>query len=207
MRIRDYMPEIRHAVEVSIGEIHSEKRALEQAEGKLRQLTKETEEGYRKVEFLQLNPDLDDDFLGTAIYWDTYFGPDKERHHADIEVERITQAIQVKAFSLSALGGSLLQYGKQGISLQYGGIDACPEGRRIGGVPLRDLIWFGRNQSIHWDEGEFKGTTKTFLENLAATKGGAFSDYKIRCLSLDVINLIGWKTTDQFQSDMLSLDP
>ena len=207
MRIRDYMSEIRPAVEVVIGEIHAERQALDNAEEKLSRLTKETEAGYRKVEFLQMNPELDDDFLGTAIYWDTYFGPDKDRWHANIEVEKIEEQIQVKAFSLSALGGTLLQFGKQGISLQYGGIDTCPPGREIEGMSLRDLIWFGRNQGIHWDEGEFRGATKRFLEQLGAAKGGPFSDYKSKSLSLDIINLIGWKTTDQFQNDLLSLDP
>lgn len=207
MRIRDYMPEIRPAVEVVIGEIHAERKILGEAEGRLARLTTETEDGYRNVEFLRMNPEFDDDFLGTAIYWDTYFGPDKDRHHANIEVETIKAQIQVKAFSLSALGGTILQFGKQGISLQYGGVGACPAGREIDGMSLRDLIWFGRNQGIHWDEGEFKGGTKTFLEQLDAAKGGPFSDYKTRSISLDIINLIGWKTADHFQNDMLSLDP
>lgn len=207
MRIRDYMPEIRPAVEVVIDEIHTERKILGEAEERLARLTIETEHGYRKAEFLQMNPDLDDDFLGTAIFWDTYFGPDRDRHHTNVEVEKIKAQIQVKAFSLSALGGTLLQFGKQGISLQYGGLAACPAGREIDGMSLRDLIWFGRNQVIHWDEGEFKGSTKTFLEQLDTTKGGPFSDYRTRSLSLDIINLIGWNTADEFQNDMLSLDP
>lgn len=207
MRIQTYVPQIEHAVSIVIAEIHREREQLDAAERNFKAANAAADDGYRKAEFLNLNPDLDDDFLGTAIYWDTYFGPDKEQHDADAEIARLQDLIRAKSFSMSALAGSLLQYGKQGISLQYGGVDTCPAGRTIEGFPIRDLIWYGRNQALHWDDHNFRGKTAAFLDSLANTKAGPFLDYKTRSLSLDFINLLKWKDIGDFKLDLLSLDP
>ena len=83
-------------------------------------LTAATEDGYRRVEFLAMNPELDDDGLGTAIHWDTYFGPDKERYYKAAEVDDATQKLDAHMFSIAALAGSLLQFAKQGIDILHG---------------------------------------------------------------------------------------
>lgn len=68
MKIPDYLKEVEHAVTTVITEIHREVDQLAAHRGELAKLTAATDYGYRHVEFLAMNPDLDDDFLGTAIY-------------------------------------------------------------------------------------------------------------------------------------------
>lgn len=207
MRLRDYVPEIEHAVGVVVTELHQERDDLNRASHELARLTKLTEDAYRKVEFLRNNPDMDDDWIGTAIYWDTYFGPDKERYHKADEVGQMRSRIAVKRFSLSALSGNLLQYAKQGISLQYEGPDKCPDGRTVEGLPLKEVIWCARNQALHWEEGKFSTRTTACMDHLKARLGGPFNDYTSRSIASEIVDLLGWKTVDDFKRDMLSLDP
>jgi len=119
MKIPDYLIEIHHAVETVVEEIYREQDALIKTRAELAALTAATADGYRRSEFLAMNPDLDDDGLGTAIHWDTYFGVDKDRYYKKAEYEDVAQRVAARQFSVAALSGSLLQYGKQGISLHY----------------------------------------------------------------------------------------
>ena len=204
MNIPDYLNEIQHAVATVITEIHGEIANLESLRQDLAKLTVATEDGYHRVDFLAMNPDLDDEFLGTAIYWDTYFGVDKDRFHKDIETETAAQRVAAHEFSISALAGSLLQYGKQGISLHFGKRRVgCPYGRIVAGMPLYEIIWQARNQALHWEDGEFHPPTVTCFENLAASVGPVFGQYKHRSLAYEIISLLGWKSPNDFNQDMM----
>lgn len=160
MEILDYLKEIKHAVETIIGEIYREHDEIKILKKELAQLNAATEDGYRRAEFLALNPDLDDEGLGTGIYWDTYFGPDKQRFHKQNETNNSVLKLNAHKFSLVALSGSILQYAKQGISLKYGDRNTCPPGRIIGGQELKEIIWQGRNQALHWEDGSFQNPVK-----------------------------------------------
>lgn len=206
MLITNYLPEVEHAVNTVLSELHTEHEHLARLKIELSALTAATDDGYRRADFLRMNPDLDDDGLGTAIHWDTYFGPDKDRHHKANDVGAAETRVTARSFSVAALSGNLLQYAKQGISLQYGkGRDGCPIGREIGGLPLHEIIWQGRNQALHWEDGAFHAKTTALFEHLAANVAPAFADYKTRSVAYDVITLLGWRTTDDFMRDMRSL--
>jgi hypothetical protein len=142
MDIDRYTDEVRHAVSVIVAEIHREQGQQAELQQQLVVLTAATADGYRRVEFLTLNPDLDDDGLGTAIHWDTYFGVDKERFARDAELQAMAERVKAHEFSVAALAGNLLQYAKQGIALRFGKRrDGCPNGRLIAGLPLHEVIW------------------------------------------------------------------
>jgi hypothetical protein len=207
MNIPDYLNEIQHAVATVITEIHGETAHLESLRQDLAKLTAATEDGYRRVDFLAMNPDLDDDFLGTAIYWDTYFGVDKDRFHKNAETETAAQRVAAHEFSISALAGSLLQYGKQGISLHFGKKRVgCPDGRIVVGMPLHEIIWQARNQALHWEDGAFHPPTVTCFETLAANADSVFGQYKHRSLAYEVISFLGWKSPNDFHQDMMLFD-
>ena len=187
MKIPDYLNEVEHAVTTVITEIHREIDQLEALRSELAKLTAATDDGYRRVEFLAMNPDLDDDFLGTAIYWDTYFGVDKDRFHRNIETEFAAQRVAAHEFSVSALSGSLLQFGKQGISLHFGKKRiGCPDGRILVGMSLHEVIWQARNQALHWEDGSFHPPTKNCFQALAKTDP-VFAQYKYRCLAYEIV--------------------
>ncbi len=207
MKIPAYLNEIQHAVATVITEIHGEIANLKSLRQDLAKLTAATENGYRRVDFLAMNPDLDDDFMGTAFYWDTYFGVDKDRFHKNIETETAAQRVAAHEFSISALSGSLLQFGKQGISLRFGRKRVgCPDGRIVAGMPLHEIIWQARNQALHWEDGAFQPPVVMCFENLAAIADPVFSQYKHRSVAYEVISLLGWMSLNDFRQDMMFFD-
>lgn len=208
MEIANYLIEIEHAVSTVISEIYRESDLLAELQQELVKLNAATEDGYRRAEFLAMNPELDDEGLGTAIHWDTYFGPDKERFYKQSNHDEIELRLNAHELSIAALSGSLLQYAKQGISLQYGNKRAgCPQGRVIAGIDLHEVIWQGRNQSIHWEDGTFRKPTESCFQILAQNLDPVFNDYKNRNMAFDIVKALNWKTVDDFKNDMELLDP
>lgn len=205
MKIPDYLKEIGHAVEAVIAEIHRERDELIKVSAELGRLTAATEDGYRRAEFLAMNPDLDDEGLGTFIQYDTYFGVDKDRYHKEAEFDEIAGRVAARQFSVAALSGSLLQYGKQGISLHYGKKrEGCPDGRIVAGVPLSELIWQARNQALHWEDGTFHEPTTRCFDVLARSEP-VFAEFRDRSLAFEVVRLLKWNDADAFFNDLRSL--
>lgn len=203
MQISEYLNEIRHAVETVLGEIHRERDLIDKLQKELAPLIAAAEDGYRRAEFLALNPDLDDDGLGTAIHWDTYFGPDKERYYKAAELEKTKEALEAHTLSVAAMAGSLLQYAKQGIALHFGKErNECPDGRIIADMPFHEVIWQGRNQAIHWEEGEFRKPVERCFQQLSDVVDPIFSEYRVRSMAYDIVCLLGWHSFDDFANDM-----
>ncbi len=117
------------------------------------------------------------------------------------------ELISTRAFSRAAQSASLLQYGKQGISLVYGKPSNCPDGRLIGTQSLRDVIWQGRNHALHWEEGNPKAAVEDCFQKLAADFDPGFADYATRNLAFAVVEVLGWTSFDAFKADMLTLQP
>lgn len=207
MKIPDYLAEIHHAVETVVSEIYREKNILDETRAELTALTAATDVGYRRAEFFAMNPDLDDDGLGTAIHWDTYFGVDKNRYYKKAEYDVIVQRVATRQFSVAALSGSLLQYSKQGISLHYGKHrTGCPDGRIVYDMPLSEVIWQARNQALHWEDGSFQNRTTKCFEHLATKADPVFGQFKDRNLAFEIIELLGWDKAEAFFADMKLLD-
>jgi hypothetical protein len=203
MTLPDYLTEVEHAVRTVIAVIHAEHENLARLQRELAALTAATDDGYQRADFLALNPDLDDEGLGTAIHWDTYFGPDKDRYHKAADVQATEAKIATRSFSVAALSGNVLQYAKQGLSLRYGkNRDGCPVGREIVGIPVHEIIWQGRNQALHWEEGNPHKPVVTCFESLAVNANAAFSGYKQRSMAYEVITILGWRSVEDFNRDM-----
>ena len=207
MKIPDYLIEIRHAVETVVSEIYREQNVLNETRAELEALTAATDDGYRRAEFLAMNPDLDDDGLGTAIHWDTYFGVDKDRYYKKAEYDEIVQRAAARQFSVAALSGSLLQYGRQGIALHYGkNRTEFPAGRIVYGLRLSEVIWQARNQAFHWEDGSFHEPTTKCFEHLAANANQVFAQFRDRSLAFEIIELLGWNNAEAFLADMKLLN-
>ena len=176
MQISSYLKEMEHAIRHVIGAVYVERDEAQRLTDEVRKLTVAIEDGYRRVEWRTMNPEVDDDNLGTAIYWDTYFCPDKERHYKQKDLDELNQRIAVREFSTAALAATVLQFAKQGIALRFGkqrtGIAAA---RLIGKVCLDEVIWQGRNQALHWEEGQFSQKVEACFQQfryLAITRQG-----------------------------------
>lgn len=185
--------------------VWSEHERYETLEAKLAALGAEIQDTDERIAWLQANPDLDDDFLSTAMHWESYFGPEKEAFHADAEKLSLEALIAARKFSTDAQSGNILQYAKQGISLAHRGISACPEGRHIGTLTLKDVIWQGRNQAIHWDEGKFTRPVHVVFEGLAEEIDAEFGAFTSRSMAFEVVSLLGWRGFPDFEGDLLSL--
>lgn len=203
MQLSNYLAEVNEAVHTVMAGLKNENEHLEKLKAELASLNLEVATGYETVQFLVNNPELDDEGLATGIYWDTYFGADKASSQKANEVQSVVDRISARNFSVTALAGSLLQIARQGISAQYGKTKTgCPLGREIYGIPLHEIIWQGRNQALHWEEGKFHAPVNYCFEHLAIHANSVFKDFQERSMALEIIDLLKWATPDDFFRDM-----
>jgi hypothetical protein len=202
--ISRYLAEIESAVHPIIGLVWAEHekhdrllaaRATAQAQAKL---------GYGRADFLALNPDLDDEGLGTQAYWDTYFGPDRDQHNLGLEADRQLAAIDLLAFSRAALSGTVLQFAKQGLSLAHGQKASIPDGREIHGVALKEIVWEGRNHALHWEEQNPRPAIVNCLSQLAAHIP-KLANFRQQNCSFEIVQALNWKDWAGFSGDIQSL--
>lgn len=178
MDMNSYLQEMRFAVEQVLDGLWKERAALERLQAELATLTQVVQEDYARAEIVADDAlDADDVTLATGMHWDTYFGEDKERYKKAQEQQQLDARLATRHFSLSALAGTALQYAKQGISVVHSGLASCPSGRSIGSVALKDLIWQGRNQASHWEEGNLRPPVVLCFETLKVEQDAAFGDY------------------------------
>ena len=204
MDMPQYLAEMAHAVQNLIPTLWVEHDGVTQISAKVAGLEAATARDYQRVEAILQIDEQDEDGIATALHWDTYFGVDKERYHAVEELDSLRQQEDARAFSRSAMASTILQFAKQGISVVHGELKKCPGGRDIHGISLSDLIWMGRNQGLHWEEGNFgKGVTACF-DQLAAADA-AFANYTTQSMGFEIVHLLGWRDYAAFEGDMRSL--
>jgi hypothetical protein len=204
MDMNEYLAEMAHAVQTLIPALWVEHDGVKKISARAAQLQALTDRDYQRVESILQIDDTDEDGIATALYWDTYFGVDKERHHAFEELKGLRQQEDARAFSRAAMGSTILQFAKQGISVVYGELRNSPPGRDINGVSLSELIWMGRNQGLHWEESDFgKGVTTCF--DKLAVADPVFGEYKARSMGFEIVSLLGWRDYAAFERDMKSL--
>lgn len=201
----DYLIEIEYAASHLIQLIWEERNHLRTLEQELATLSRRVEENYHRASVLLIDAeDLDDIALATGMHWENYFGDDKKLYNLAETRSKLESQINIHAFSVGSLAGSLLEYAKQGIVLTHGRLEKCPNGRAIGKQTLRNVIWQGRNQAIHWIEKDLKPPVKECFDDLAEYNQ-AFTEYNQRNLAFDVVALLEWTDFAKFKADLLSL--
>jgi hypothetical protein len=126
------------------------------------------------------------------------------------EVSKLEDAVAAHEASVQAVCGSILQIAKQGISTVYGRQrTSAPTGRSIGSLELRDIIWQGRNQAIHYEDNQFQPPVVDCFATLEKEQGEQFSltNHAGQNLAKQIIHLLGWTTYDRYEADMNSLLP
>ena len=99
---------------------------MELLQARISKLATEIEASATTVEWLRANPEFDDDLQATAMHWESYFEPEKERHFAEKSKPELELLIAARRFSTDAQSGSVLQYAKTGISLVHGELGSLP---------------------------------------------------------------------------------
>lgn len=104
--------------------------------------------------------------------------------------------------SMSTLAGTILQIAKQTISLRHNekpNINA----RQIGTQNIVDVIWEGRNHSVHWEEGEPRPNVRNMFDSLYKDFGTQF--VAGRNNSLSILGVLDWKSTSNVTNDLKKL--
>jgi len=200
-----YLSEIRPAIELLLPAIWAERDELVALEAEVERLTRTVESNYAQSRAIAESDIPDDDGIATLIHWDTYFGEDKERHHKSIELADLTQRAETHSFAVAAMAGTLLQFGKQGLSIVHNGLAASPPGRRMGSQALKDVIWQGRNQGLHWEAGRFTQPVEDCFTALASDYDRKFAEFRARNMAFDVVELLEWRNFEDFASDLRGL--
>ncbi len=122
-------------------------------------------------------------------------------------VEEVNLKVAAYNIALQALATSLLQIAKQLISTHFLGAKNCPDGRMVGGQPLKTVIWEGRNHAVHYEEGTPRKGVMNCFDQLKADFGPQFdvSNTPPKNLSPLVVDLLKWSDIHQFETDMRSL--
>ncbi|MBN3526419.1 hypothetical protein [Paenibacillus apiarius] len=115
------------------------------------------------------------------------------------EIKILEDSMENKKYSISSLSGSLLQIAKQGISFVHHGLVNCKDGRQIRNDVLKNVIWQGRNQSIHFEEGNYKKPLRDCFNNLG------YTTVPLRNLGKEIIDILGWTSYQKYENDMNSL--
>lgn len=116
-----------------------------------------------------------------------------------------------KYSAAEAISGALLQIAKQGISYKFTQLDRCKKKvRDIGSQPLQEVIWYARNQSMHYEDGKYSDGTEDSFDKIVSDFGSEeFTVWrgkgKDRNLALKVIQLLGWDDYEQYEKDMIGL--
>lgn len=137
-----------------------------------------------------------------------------------LKLQANIRAIETYGVLIDIAAGALLQISKQALSIAHGKRENAPAGASISSTCVRDLIWHGRNQSMHYEEtrltplrsdsGKVIAGCSTWVETfqkLNEQNPGRFEmTPPYRSLAKDVLDALEW-TYDygKFERDMRHL--
>jgi hypothetical protein len=201
--MQQYLTDIEYAATNIIHAIWQEQQAINKIDKEIIQLITIAEDKYRRAYKLQQSEDIDEYMMGIGLMWEAYFTEDKEAFHKNKEFDAKRLTYQTHNFAINSLSGSFLQIAKQGISIKHGGLPNCPNGRNIGTQFLKNVIWQARNQAIHFEEGNFNPQVVACFDSLSNDIDAKFNRFRISNMAFEVIELLSWKTFDDFSNDMM----
>ena len=79
-------------------------------------------------------------------------------------------------------------------------------GRKVAGVDMRDLVWQGRNQAMHYETTAKRADWRGVFGILDTAKPGRFSlepPYESR--AKDIFELLGWQSHAIYEADIRTL--
>jgi hypothetical protein len=202
MDMATYLSEIEYAATESINLMWKEADEVARLESELKPLAQQTERDYRQAEAIAMMDD-DDDGINTLLYWDTYFGVDKERHAKEKEIQTAAERVATHQRSVAAIAGSVLQFAKQGFSQVYGSPTNWPTWTAVGTQAFGNILLQSRNQAMHWDTPPLTQRVQNCFTQMAAEVDPVFNGFHTRSLAFEVVKHLKWKTFVDFQADML----
>lgn len=118
------------------------------------------------------------------------------------------RGVKVCDQSINIVAGTILQIAKQAIAIRHGSerMDCTTEGRLISGSCVRDLIWLGRNQAMHFEDTKPGSSWVKLFNTLNGHNAPMFSlapPFESRAMA--ILDLLGWLRYEQYTSDMRDL--
>jgi hypothetical protein len=209
--IKDFLSETEYASSKIIEVIWDDSKKIDELKNEIQIKSQLVQSEYISAMSMQMFADDPDDVMaGVARYWENHFGMDKELYFKNDELIRLTNLLFVREFSITTLCGYLLEQSRKGLSLIYGNPRKWPLGKLIGTQGISKVILESRNQSIHIDEaittGKYhKADIGKCFNTLEAEIDKIFANYLMKDMSFDIVKMFNWKTIDEYQLDMSSI--
>jgi hypothetical protein len=208
--MHQYLIDTEYAASNIINLIMHDERKLEQTNKEYRQLQKDLKFYQQQLSAADMSDDLSPMQLQYEYvrYRERTEGLRKQEEILISKIKELKNLIYAKSFAISSLSSALLQISKQGISIVYKRLECCPDGRVIGKEVLKNIIWQGRNQSMHYEEDNFNPAVKTCFQNLEDFFDDEFSLTLHSSENLAqkiVINVLDWNDYQVYKYDMISL--
>lgn len=184
-----------------------EENQLHAVSEQLKSKERELKAHQRDFQTSDLNEDFSDAYVTAAFARAGRAAQEVERLRSDVAT--LQASVGARQHAVQALAGAILQIAKQGISLVHGGLSVAPPGRSIGSLAVRDVIWQGRNQSMHYEEGKYKPPLISLFSTLESEQGAQFAlaSFPKQCRAKQILDLLGWKNYEAYIQDMHSLLP
>lgn len=202
--MKKYLEEISHAASSLIELIWSDFDKLEVHNSRLKALTAEFDVKYQVF--------LANEFYPAANFYHAQMakaheGIAKPKVELEREIMDISETIDAKSASIAALSGAILQIAKQCISLKYGKPQNAPVGEDINGALIKEIIWEGRNQSIHYENpNEISDNVVSLFAKLDSIRGdGVTWDARSKTnFAFEIVQFLGWRTYSDFEKHLKS---
>ncbi|MGG6447671.1 hypothetical protein [Pseudobacillus badius] len=120
-----------------------------------------------------------------------------EKYRKEAEIHDVTRRI---------LAGSILQLAKQGLSIVFGQTINFPQEPKIEDISVATIILAGRNQSMHYEEGNYKNVIKSCFEALAQIDSKfALQNASGKNMSIEILDMLGWDDYESYIATMEDL--
>ncbi|WP_148861228.1 hypothetical protein [Marinobacter fonticola] len=200
-----YLEETKFAASSLIDLIWADFEKLEDLNAQLKRLTADFDVRYQVF--------LSNEFHPAANHYHAqmakaYQGMVKPKAELECKINDVSKSIDAKSASIAALSGAILQIAKQCISLRYGKPQNAPDGDDIGGALIKDIVWEGRNQSIHYENPKeiSENVVALFVKLDAIRADGNTWDAKSQTnFAFEIVNFLGWRTYGDFEAHLKSI--
>jgi hypothetical protein len=203
--MKKYLEEISHAASSLIDLIWFDFDKLEERNSQLKALTAEFDVKHQVFLANEFHPAAN---FYHAQMAKAHEGIAKPKAELEREIIDVLVSIDAKSASISALSGAILQIAKQCISLKYGKPKSAPAGKDIDGILIKEIIWEGRNQSIHYENpNEISGNVVALFAKLDSIRGdGVTWDAMSKTnFAFEIVQFLGWRTYSDFEKHLKSL--
>lgn len=200
--MKRYLQETRFAASSLIEIIWSDFAKLEDINTQLKILTAEFEVKHQVFLVNEFHPAANHYHAQMAM---AYAGIAESRIEFESKAQKLSESIDAKSASISSLSGAILQLSKQCISLRYGKPQNAPDGPDIDGVSVKEIIWEGRNQSVHYENPkEISQSVVDLFKKLDASRNDGVS-WNPRAqinFAFEVVSFLGWRSYENYEIHM-----